>query len=40
MLFLLLLAGGLSGLALYVMMAFLVILSKENELPDLDDIEV
>lgn len=34
------LAGGLACLALYLMMAFLATLSMENELPDLEDVQV
>ncbi|MFA6009442.1 MAG: hypothetical protein WC799_05625 [Desulfobacteraceae bacterium] len=34
------LACGLSAVALYIMMALLTVMARENELPDLEDIEV
>lgn len=33
-------ACGLSAMALYIMMALLTVMARENELPDLEDIEV
>jgi len=38
--FMLLLVGGVSVMALYIMMAFLATLSMENDLPDLEDIQI
>jgi hypothetical protein len=38
--FVLLLAGSATILALYIMMAFLAAISRENELPDLEDVQV
>jgi hypothetical protein len=37
---LILFAGSLSALAIYLVIAVLTSLSMENELPDLEDIEV